>query len=112
MNRRDVVSAVADRSDLPFSQVDQVLTVLLDVITEGLRTGEEISIRRFGKWEPRKRRPVTRKNPRTGEDVFVAATKTIGFIPSVNLKAAINQKGRRKRPKGAKGVKRTANRAA
>lgn len=99
MNRGDVVKMVAEGSDLPVAQVDQVLTGLLEAITEGLAAGQTVNIRRFGKWEPRHRNAVVRKNPRTGEAIPVPAKTSVGFIPSGNLKAVLNQTGKKK-PRG------------
>lgn len=98
MNRGDILKTVADRTDLPVAQVDTVLTGLLDAITEGLNTGEVVNIRRFGKWEPRHRKAVVRKNPRTGDAIPVPAKISVGFIPSGNLKAVLNQG--KKKPRG------------
>lgn len=90
------MKTVADKTDLPVAQVDTVLTGLLDAITEGLTAGETVNIRRFGKWEPRHRKAVVRKNPRTGIEIPVPAKTSVGFIPSGNLKAVLNEKKKRR----------------
>ena len=97
MNRGQLVEAVAAKTELPVAQVDFVLTHVLEAITEGLDSGEPVNIRRFGKFEPRHRNPVVRKNPRTGEEIPVPAKRSVGFIPSVNLKAALNESKGKKR---------------
>lgn len=92
------MKVVAGKTDMPVAQVDVMLTSVLEAITEGLSSGEQVNIRRFGKFEPRHRNPVVRKNPRTGEEIPVPAKTSVGFIPSVNLKAVLNQG--KKKPRG------------
>lgn len=100
MNRGQLIEAVASKTELPIAQVDFVLTHVLEAIQDSLNEGEQVNIRRFGKFEPRHRNPVVRKNPRTGEEIPVPAKRSVGFIPSVNLKAALNEtKGKKKRGK-------------
>lgn len=100
MNRGQLVRSVAERTDLPVSEVDYVFAALLDAIAEALANGDPVNIRRFGKFEPRHRNPVTRHNPRTGAEIKVPAKRSVGFVPSVNLKAQLNTK--RKKPRGRK----------
>lgn len=95
MNRGDVVKLIAEAEDLPVSTVDQILGRFFDVVGTGLTAGEDISIRRFGKFEQRKRRAVVRRNPKTGIEIHVPAKLSVGFIPSNSLKDRLNQNGRR-----------------
>lgn len=90
MNRGDLVKAIADQDGLPSAVVDQVLGSLLDTIALSLAAGDEVTIRRFGKFEPRRRRAVTRLNPKTGIPVNVPEKMSVGFVPSMNLKQRLN----------------------
>lgn len=96
MNRGDVVRHIADREEMPASVVDQVLASFFDTVGESLAAGHDITIRRFGKFEPRLRRAVVRKNPKTGEPISVPEKTSVGFVPSHNLKARLNLKPRRR----------------
>jgi DNA-binding protein HU-beta len=91
MNRTDIVRAVANKSGLPMTVVAKVTDDLLDVIGLCLAAGEEVNLRQFGKFEPRDRKAVVRKNPRTGEDIQVPAKTGVGFIPSPVLKQRLNR---------------------
>lgn len=93
MNRTDIVRAVANKAGVPVYVVDKVTTELLEVIGLCLAAGEEVNLRQFGKFEPRDRRAVTRKNPKTGEDIHVPAKTGVGFVPSPVLKARLNRSG-------------------
>lgn len=92
MNRGQLIRQVAENTGVPAAKIDLALTELLDEIAYTLRNGEEVNIRRFGKFEPRKRNAVTRRNPKTGEPIDVPAKISVGFVPSMNLKAELNRR--------------------
>lgn len=100
MNRGDVVKAISDNIDQPATVVDEVLGSFFDVIAHGLADGSAVTIRRFGKFEPRRRRAVTRKNPKTGIEIKVPEKVSVGFVPSGNLKDRLNTKTPRGRRSG------------
>lgn len=91
MNRTDIVRMVSNHRSLPISVCEQVIEGLFDVMTVSLKAGEPVNIRRFGKFQPRNRGPVTRKNPRTGEPIDVPEKVSVGFIPSPALKDILNE---------------------
>lgn len=100
MNRGEIVKAVADTQDIPATLVDEVLGAFFDHVAVTLASGDNVSIRRFGKFEPRKRRAVTRLNPKTKIPIDVPAKVSVGFVPSSNLKQRLNEtngRGRRKK---------------
>jgi DNA-binding protein HU-beta len=43
----------------------------------------------FGTWTVRKRKARTGRNPQTGETIKIAASKTVGFKPSTQLKGKL-----------------------
>lgn len=97
MNRGDVVKAISDNTDQPATVVDEVLGAFFDVVAVGLAGGAPVTIRRFGKFEPRHRRAVTRKNPKTGIEIKVPEKVSVGFVPSGNLKDRLNRPPKRRR---------------
>lgn len=90
MNRTDVVRIIADEETIPVAQVERVLDQFLNVVAESLAEQEEVNLRGFGKFQPRRRSPVTRKNPRTGILHEVPEKWSVGFVPSPNLKTRLN----------------------
>ena len=90
MNRTDVVRAVSNRTKTPVADVDTIVTAFLEVVGLSLACGEEVNLRTFGKFEPRKRKAVVRRNPKTGIDHHVPEKLSVGFVPSPNLKTRLN----------------------
>jgi len=93
MNKSDVIKSVANRLEKSQDSVEDVVNAFLDTVGLTLACGEEVKIARFGKFEVRERRPVTRRNPRTGAPVTVPAKRALLFKPSPNLKARLNGSG-------------------
>lgn len=92
MNKSDLLRAVANKEGCPVKDVERVVDALFEVIALSLTLEEDVSIRNFGKFEMRQRREVTRKNPRTGEEIHVPAKRGIGFRAAPRLKDQINRK--------------------
>lgn len=90
MNRTDIIKSIAHKESLPTSTVQRVLNTFLDLVALSLSAGDEVALREFGKFEPRARRAVVRRNPKTGEEIPVPEKTSVGFIPSPNLKARLN----------------------
>jgi nucleoid DNA-binding protein len=90
LNRTDIVRAVSNHESLPISLCEKVIGGLLDVLALSLAAGEPVNLRRFGKFEPRLRGPVTRRNPKTGAQIDVPEKVSVGFVPSPALKDRIN----------------------
>lgn len=90
MNRTDVVKAVANREHVSAAEAERILNAALDIIGLSLACGEEVNIRGFGKFEPRHRNAVVRRNPRTGVEHKVPEKRSVGFVPSPNLKDRLN----------------------
>ena len=90
MNRSEVIAQTAERLSKPVETVEAVVSVFFDVCAEALAQGEPVNVRRFGKFEPRLRRAMTKPNPKTGEPMNIAERLSVAFLPSELLKAALN----------------------
>lgn len=91
MNLTDITKGIAHQQKLPVATVHKVLTGFVDLVGLSLSAGDEVTLRTFGKFEPRDRKAVTRRNPKTGDPIDVPAKTSVGFVPSPNLKARLNQ---------------------
>ena len=63
---------------------------LIEVITDTLKKGDSISLVGFGSFEVRKRAARTGRNPKTGAELKIKASKQPAFKAGVTLKAAVN----------------------
>ena len=91
MNKTELVEAIASSTELTKTDVDKVVTALVEVVTDALAKGDKVSLKGFGNFEVRTRSERTGRNPRTGETMTIAASKAPAFTASSALKKAVNK---------------------
>ena len=87
MNKSELVSALAEKTDMTKKDSAEMLDGLLAVVVETLQKGEDIAIAGFGTLKERAAR--TGRNPQTGETIQIAASKAISFKAGKTLKDAV-----------------------
>jgi len=90
MRKPDLAAEIADKADIPADKANEVLSAILDEITNALSRKETVSLIGFGTFEPRHRNARAGKNPQTGETIQIAASNSVGFKPGKALKDAVN----------------------
>ncbi len=90
MNRKELVDALAEKTGGTKADADRHLSALLDVVTETMVKGDNIALVGFGTFEVRERAARTGRNPKTGEELKIAAAKVPSFKAGATLKAAVN----------------------
>lgn len=90
MRKPDLAAIIADKADIPANKANEVLSAILDEITNALSRKENVSLIGFGTFETRHRNARTGKNPQTGEAIQIAASNTVGFKPGKALKETVN----------------------
>ena len=89
MNKTELVAAVAAKTDFTKKDAEKVVSALLETVTERLAAGERVQLVGFGTFEVREREARMAKNPRTGETVSVAASRTPAFKAGQALRKKI-----------------------
>ena len=90
MTKAELVAAIADKTGLNRTQAKDALDAVLDSVTASLKEGQEVRLVGFGSFVPVERKAGTARNPRTGETVTRAASKTARFRVGEGLKTALN----------------------
>lgn len=90
MNKAELIDAVADAADLSKASAGRSVDAAIDAITGSLKKGENVTIVGFGTFSVRSRAARTGRNPRTGEEIQIKASKVPGFKAGKALKDAIN----------------------
>ena len=90
MNKNDLVSAVADGSDLSKADAEKAVDAVFDSITGSLKGGGEVRLVGFGTFSVANRKASTGRNPRTGEAIQIPASKQPKFKAGKGLKDAVN----------------------
>ncbi|MBQ6506758.1 MAG: HU family DNA-binding protein [Clostridia bacterium] len=91
MNKGELVAALAAKTELSKKDSEAALNGLLDVIGETIANGEKVQLIGFGTFESKTRPARTARNPRTGEEVKIAASKAPVFKAGKALKDKVNK---------------------
>jgi DNA-binding protein HU-beta len=91
MNKNELIAAVADECDLTKAQAGDAVEAVLGTITKTMSSGDEVRLLGFGNFVVADRKATTARNPRTGETINVAASKSPKFKPGKALKDAVNK---------------------
>ena len=91
MNKTELVAAMADKTELSKKDAEAALKAFTDVVAEELKKGEKVQVVGFGTFEVAERAAREGRNPRTGETMTIAASKTPKFKPGKALKDEINK---------------------
>ncbi|MEZ4417126.1 MAG: HU family DNA-binding protein [Gemmatimonadota bacterium] len=93
MNKSDLVDALADRTGMTKADAGRAIEAVFGtdgVIAKALRGNKKVQITGFGTFEARNRKARTGRNPRTGQTIRIAASKSPAFRAGKGLKDAIN----------------------
>ena len=89
MTKKELVAAMAEKTEQTKKDTEVMLNTLIDVISETLSNGEEVAIAGLGKFTVRERAARSGRNPQTGETIEIAASKAPAFKASKTFKDAI-----------------------
>ena len=90
MNKNELIEAIAAKTGSSKAQAARTVTALTETITEVLQKGDSISLPGFGTFEVRERGERTGRNPKTGEQLKISASRVPAFKPGATLKTAVN----------------------
>jgi DNA-binding protein HU-beta len=90
-NKADLIDGVAEKSGLTKKDATAAVEGLFDVVTESLSEGERVQIIGFGSFEVRDRAARKGRNPQTGEEIQIPATKVPAFKAGKGLKDAVKE---------------------
>lgn len=90
MNRKELVDALAAKTNSTKADAERSISALIEIITATLKKGENIALVGFGTFEVRKRAARTGRNPATGAELEIKASKVPAFKAGAPLKAAVN----------------------
>ena len=91
MNKAELVSAIAEKTELKKVDAEKAVKAFVDVVTEELKKGGKVQLVGFGTFEVSKRAAREGRNPRTGETMKIAESVVPKFKPGKALKDAVNK---------------------
>jgi DNA-binding protein HU-beta len=94
MTKKELLDALAAKTDSSGPAADRAVSALVEIISDTLKKGDSLTLPGFGTFEVRERAARTGRNPKTGEELKIAASKVAAFKPGAALKAAVNGSGK------------------
>ena len=89
MTKSDLIAAVATKLGSSKKDSEKAVSAVLESITEALANGEAVQLVGFGTFEVRKRAARKARNPQTGDEIKIKATKVPAFKAGKALKDAV-----------------------
>ena len=91
MNKTELINAIAEESQLTKAQAKAALEAFISTVNNALVNEDKVQIVGFGSFEIKNRPARTARNPRTGEPVEIAASKSPVFKAGKTLKDAVSK---------------------
>lgn len=92
MNKSELISAIAGKTDLTQKAVGEVLEAFEAEVTKAVAKGEKVALTGFITFDRVERKARTARNPKTGEPIKVAASKAPKISAGAKFKAAVKGK--------------------
>ena len=90
MNKADLVAAIVEKAELSKKDAEKALKAFEEVVAEELRKGGKVQLVGFGTFEVAERAERVGRNPQTGENMTISASKAPKFKAGKALKDEIN----------------------
>ncbi len=91
MSKSDFIESIAERADVSKAEAKRWVELVFEEVEEGLKKAKKegkFTIGTFGTFSVTKRPARKGRNPRTGEEIKIKASRTLRFKPATNLKRA------------------------
>ena len=91
MNKSELVRAIGSKTEMTNSSAERALNAVIETLTEALSAGDKVKLVDFGSFEVRNRPARVARNPRTGEQIEIAASKAPVFKAGKALKDSVTK---------------------
>ena len=92
MNKTELVANVAEKAGLSKKDAEKALSAVIESVEEALVEGDKVQLIGFGTFEVKDRAARTGRNPQTGKEIKIAASRNPVFKAGKALKDAVNKK--------------------
>ena len=90
MTKAELVKTLKEQAGLAtLAQAEAAYEGLFNILAETLKKGDSIAISGFGSFKLVQRKARKGRNPRTGEEIAIPASKAVKFTPGKSLKESL-----------------------
>lgn len=99
MNKGELIDAIVAKADISKAKAGESLDAFMDSVTAALKSGDKVTLVGFGTFSVAERAARTGRNPKTGEELKIAASKAPKFSAGAILKEAVAPSAKAKKAK-------------
>lgn len=92
MNKTELVASVADKAGITKKDAEKAINALFTSVEEALAQQDKVQVIGFGTFEVKARQARKGRNPQTGKEITIPASKTPVFKAGKGLKDSVNKK--------------------
>ena len=90
MTNKELIAGIANESGMTQVDVAKVMDALTKVISEGIAKNDKIVVQGLGSFELKEKPERVGRNPQTGAEITIPASKGVGFKATKSLKDFLN----------------------
>lgn len=92
MNKTELIDAIAAEAEISKASAQRVLESVINHVVKAVTKGDTVQLIGFGSFASGKRAARVGRNPQTGEEIKIAAAKTVKFAAGKRFKDTLNKK--------------------
>lgn len=90
MNKAELIGSVAEKAGMSKKDAEKAVNAVFASVGDALAKGEKVQLVGFGTFEVRERAARTGRNPQTGEEIQIAASRVPAFRAGKALKDSVS----------------------
>jgi DNA-binding protein HU-beta len=91
MNKQELIDAVASATGASKVSTGETIDAVLETVSKAVAAGDAVQLIGFGSFSQGMRAARTGRNPATGQEIQIAAAKTVKFTAGKTFKDAVNR---------------------
>lgn len=91
MHKNDLVKAIAEQTGCLQKDADQLISAFIDNVKKALKCGDKVTLIGFGTFSVLETKEKKGRNPQTGKEIKIAASKRVKFKPGKDLKEEVKK---------------------
>lgn len=89
MTKAELVANISKEAKIPKAAAEKALNAFASSVMKALKKGDKLTLTGFGTFSVAKRRARAGRNPQTGKEIRIPATKVAKFKAGNLLKSAV-----------------------
>jgi DNA-binding protein HU-beta len=90
LNKAELIGSVAEKAGMSKKDAEKAVNAVFASVSDALAKGEKVQLVGFGTFEVRERAARTGRNPQTGEEIQIAASRVPAFRAGKALKDSVS----------------------